>query len=260
MKNAWTVSEVASMLGMTAQATRDLVTLVFEGPRDLLTFQDLTLIRTAARLGPSTREVTTNAVSRIAKMQPRDEPLAQVTVEKVGRELVAQAGTSRWNAKTGQQLFDLGSPRSPWLRARAPQRDAHQLFSSAVALEESDPSAAIEAYVEAVAADPRHADAHINLGRLLHQAGRLREAEAHYVAALVARPTDVTASFNLAVVLEDLGKLDDAIARYREVIEFDPSLVDAYFNLSRLYEKKGEKVSALRHLKDYRRLTSSVTR
>ena len=96
----------------------------------------------------------------------------------------------------------------------------------------------------------------MNLGRLLHQQGRLHEAEAHYVAALVSRPTDATACFNLAVVLEDLGRIDDAIARYRETLELDPNGVDAYFNLSRLYEKKGEKVAALRNLKDYRRLSA----
>jgi Flp pilus assembly protein TadD len=76
------------------------------------------------------------------------------------------------------------------------------------------------------------------------------------VAALVARPTDVTATFNLAVLLDDLGRVDDAIARYQQVIELAPSHVDAYFNLSRLYERRGEKVAAIRHLKDYRRLTS----
>ncbi|MGV3621481.1 MAG: tetratricopeptide repeat protein, partial [Archangium sp.] len=68
-------------------------------------------------------------------------------------------------------------------------------------------------------------------------------------------PPDTTATFNLAVVLEDLGRLDDSIARYQEVLELDPSVSDAYFNLARLYEKKGEKVAALRHLKDYRRLS-----
>lgn len=255
MKHAWTVSEVASMLGMTVEAARELIAVVFEGPRDLLTFQDLTLIRTAARLDRK-RDVPA-AVAHLTRAQPVEHPLAHVSVEKVGRELVAQAGTQKWNAKTGQGLFDLGTPRSSWLRAAPTRRDAHQLFSAAVALEESDPSGAVAAYVEAVAADPRHADAHINLGRLLHAQGRLREAEAHYVAALVARPTDVTASFNLAVVLEDLGKIDDAMARYRETLELDPNLVDAYFNLARLYEKKGEKVAAIRHLKDYRRLTSA---
>ncbi|MFO0596962.1 MAG: tetratricopeptide repeat protein [Myxococcaceae bacterium] len=252
MKNAWSISEVATMLGLPVDATRALVAQVFEGQRDLLTFQDLTVLRSAAKAN-----LDRAAVGRIAREQPTELPLTTVTVQKLGREHVAHSGASRWNAKTGQQLLDFAPARSPWLTAARPRRDAHELFSSAVALEEADPLAAIDAYVEAVAADPRHADAHINLGRLLHQHGRLREAEAHYVAALVSRPSDTTACFNLAVVLEDLGKLDEAIARYRETIDLDPSLVDAYFNLSRLYEKKGEKVAAIRHLKDYRRLTNS---
>ncbi|MFT3707553.1 MAG: tetratricopeptide repeat protein [Archangium sp.] len=238
MKHAWTVSEVAVMLGLSPEDTRTLIARVFERPRDLLSFQDLTTIRTAAQRG----------------LETLLQPPSKTTVQKIGRELVADDGGAKWNAKTGQTLLDLGASRSHWLQVTAPRRDAHQLFASAVSLEETDPPRAIEAYVEAVAADPKHADAHINLGRLLHQCGRLREAEAHYVAALVARPTDTTASYNLAVVLEDLGKLDEAIVRYRETIELDPNVTDAYFNLARLYEKKGEKVSAIRHLKDYRRL------
>ena len=140
--------------------------------------------------------------------------------------------------------------------SRRSRSSAEQLFARAVELEKDDPTQAIDAYGDAVAANPHHADAHVNLGRLLHAQGRLREAEAHYVAALVSCPTNSTATFNLAVVLEDLGRLDDAIERYREAIELDPGCVDAYFNLSRLYEKKGEKISALRHLKDYRRLST----
>jgi len=156
----------------------------------------------------------------------------------------------------GQQRFDFDLPRST--RSRPMQtyaRDAEQLFAAAVRLEEAEPGSAVEAYAEALAANPMHADAHVNLGRLLHQRGQLREAEAHYVAALVSRPDDVTATFNLAVVLEDLGRSDEAIARYCETIALDPHCVDAYFNLARLYEKKGEKMAAIRHLKDYRRLS-----
>jgi tetratricopeptide (TPR) repeat protein len=97
----------------------------------------------------------------------------------------------------------------------------------------------------------------VNLGRLLHQRGKFKEAEAHYVAALVARPADVTATFNLAVVLDDQGRLDDAILRYQEALALDPTCVDAYFNLARVYEKKGERMAALRHLKDYRRLSQN---
>lgn len=259
MKQAWSVTEVAGLLGVTPGVARALVEATFEGPRDVLSFQDLQLVRTAHRL--STQKVSrariTEALSHVKREQPDDAPLAAVTLREVGRELVVEAGVKKWNAASGQQLLDLGQGAnrgSAWLRPVA-RRDAQALFSAAATLEETDPEAALDAYAEAVAADPHHADAHVNLGRLLHSRGRLREAEAHYVAALVSRPTDTTATFNLAVVLEDLGRLDDAIARYREVLELDPQLTDAYFNLARLYEKKGEKVAALRHLKDYRRLS-----
>jgi tetratricopeptide (TPR) repeat protein len=131
---------------------------------------------------------------------------------------------------------------------------ADDAFERACRLEENAPADAIDGYLQAVALNPLHADAHVNVGRMLHTRGRLREAEAHYVAALVARPDDATATFNLAVVLDDLGRADEAMTRYQHALSLDPSCVDAYFNLARLYEKKGEKLAAIRHLKDYRRL------
>jgi len=134
-------------------------------------------------------------------------------------------------------------------------READEYFAAAVQAESVDVNRAIDLYRQAVASNPLHADAHVNVGRLLHQQARWREAEAHYVAALVARPDDVIATFNLAVVLEDMQRFDEAIACYQQALSLDPQLVDAYFNLARLYERKGEKVAAIRHLKDYQRLT-----
>ncbi len=205
-----------------------------------------------------TMKKTPSLAQALKTARDKTPQLAAVTVRNVGREVVVEAGPRRWNAESGQTLLDLGAPPgrgSTWLRP-VPSRDAHALFARAVALEEAGDADAAGAYAEAVAADPYHADAHVNLGRLLHQRGALREAEAHYVAALVARPTDLTATFNLAVVLEDSGRDDEAIARYREALELSPTLSDACFNLSRLYEKKGEKMAALRHLKDFRRLSA----
>lgn len=133
--------------------------------------------------------------------------------------------------------------------------DAQALFETATEQETRGSGDATATYAQVVALDPTHADAHINLGRLLHRRGLLKEAEAHYVAALVVRADDPTATFNLAVVLDDQGRDDQAITQYQRALELEPSCVDAYFNLSRLYERKGEKAAAIRHLKDYRRLT-----
>lgn len=262
MKQTYSLTEVASLLNVTPDAATALVRLVFGGERDVLTFQDLVMLRTAK--GLSDRRVSkkriAEALARLREQLPKDQPLSAVTLAPAGKELVVGVGSGRWNAASGQGLLDLGGqPPRPavWLRevTTAPRRDADALFSRAVQLEESDPATAVDLYTEALAANPHHADAHVNVGRLLHQRGRLKEAEAHYVAALVSRPTDVTATFNLAVVLEDLGRVDDAIARYQDALQLDPQCVDAYFNLARLYEKKGEKMAAIRHLKDYRRLT-----
>lgn len=190
MRRSYTVNEVSTLLGLTAQHISRLAETMFGGRRDLFSFQEVVQMRTYA----------------------------------------SHAGN----------------------RARPQTADA--TFEAGCALEEEDPGKAIDHYLETVAANPRHADAHINLGRLLHVRGRLREAEAHYTAALVVRPDDATALFNLAVVLDDEGRIDEAMARYQETLAKEPDCVDAYFNLARLYEKKGEKLMAIRHLKSYRQL------
>lgn len=258
MKQAYSLREVAGLLGTTPESARSLVEIVWGVQRDLFTFQDLVLLRTAR--GLMERRVSRSRIARaLEKLRAQvtsERPLSSVALQQEGDEIVVGVGAARWNAETGQSLLDFKhTPRAAtWLKAPA-QRDADTLFARGVAQEGDNSPDALSSYTEALAVNPLHADAHVNLGRLLHQRGQHQEAEAHYVAALVARPTDVTATFNLAVVLEDQGRIDDAMARYREAIELDPSCVDAYFNLSRLYEKKGEKIAAIRHLKDYRRLS-----
>ncbi|MCU0699351.1 MAG: tetratricopeptide repeat protein [Myxococcaceae bacterium] len=258
MKQTFSFAEVVPLVGGNPASAQVLVELVWGSAPERFTFQDLVLLRTAK--GLLERRVSRLRVRQaLAEVRARLDgglPLSSVAVQQEGAELVAKVGASRWNAETGQALLDL----QPTARAtgclEAPaQRDADALFARAVAEEQEAPAAALASYREALGANPMHADAHVNLGRLLHQRGHLREAEAHYVAALVARPEDATATFNLAVVLDDQGRLDEAIARYQEALRLDPSCLDAYFNLARVYEKKGERIAALRHLKDYRRLS-----
>jgi tetratricopeptide (TPR) repeat protein len=129
-------------------------------------------------------------------------------------------------------------------------------------LEASDPEAAIAAYRRALAGRPDLADAHNNLGRLLHDRGDLAAAEAHYRLALCAGRYIALYWFNLGVVLEDLGRGAEAIDAYERALAIDPQLADAHYNLARQIEQVARQADdevmlrrAVRHLKQYRTLS-----
>jgi tetratricopeptide (TPR) repeat protein len=132
-------------------------------------------------------------------------------------------------------------------------------------LEASDPARAIAAYERAVAGCPDLADAHNNLGRLLHDvgsAGSLGTAEASYRLAICADPGVALYWFNLGVAVEDQGRCAEAIAAYERAIEVDAGIADAHYNLARLLELTGRRTGderllrrAVRHLLRYRELT-----
>jgi tetratricopeptide (TPR) repeat protein len=129
---------------------------------------------------------------------------------------------------------------------------AAELFERAMELEDTDSQEAQAAYEAALTSDPRHLEARLNLGRLLHLEGRLDEAEAVYRGS---DGKEALLAYNLAVLLEDLGRESDAMASYREALGLDPQLADAHYNLALLYERAGRPKDALRHLLSYRRLS-----
>jgi tetratricopeptide (TPR) repeat protein len=131
---------------------------------------------------------------------------------------------------------------------------AHTHFLRGTKLEKDDAAAAQAAYASCLAGDCRHLEARINLGRLLHLEGKLREAERIY------RGTDEPSAvlfFNLGILLEDLKRDLEAIEAYRQAIVHDPGLADAHFNLSALHERMGQAQAAFRHLLAYYRLVKA---
>jgi tetratricopeptide (TPR) repeat protein len=137
-------------------------------------------------------------------------------------------------------------------------------------LEGHDPIAAELAYGRALAGRPDLADAHNNLGRLLHDRGELAAAEGHYRLALSGGPPVALYWFNLGVVAEDRGRIAEAIAAYEEALQLEPGLADAHFNLARLLEGQAVRAEAgaqvrvmheaVRHLARYRDLKGRVGR
>ena len=116
--------------------------------------------------------------------------------------------------------------------------------------------AAEEAYRRAIEIDGTFVEAHLNLGRLLHAAGAVREALDEYRAAGIIDGEDAVTHYNIGVASQDLeGDLDDAVAAYERAIELAPRFADARYNLATLYEELGDTLLALQHLHAYRDLT-----
>jgi tetratricopeptide (TPR) repeat protein len=165
-----------------------------------------------------------------------------------------------WNPESGQSLFDfsvreIAEDAAPFVHERdSATLDADGWYEVGCDLEIADVAQAEEAYRRALEINPRHADANVNLGRLLHEKRAPAAAEKHYRVALETNPDHETAAFNLGVALEDLGRTREAIDAYRDALRVDPDNADAHYNIAGLLEKRGEKASALSHLKDYARL------
>ncbi len=273
---SYSVREVSAMLGLSAAQIRDWAARGFLTPErdeegDLrFGFQDLVILRTAGELTAAkipTRKIR-RVLASVRAQLPEGRSIAGVRIAADGERVVVHDGKTIWNPESGQSLFDfsveeIAEKTKPIALAAVREAkareendlDADAWYELASDLELSDPAEARDAYEKAIALDPAHLDAHINLGRLLHEDGDAASAEKHYRAALTSDPTHPVAAFNLGVALDDLGRLSDAADAYRRAIELDPDNPDAHYNLAGILERQHDKAGAVRHLTRYRALT-----
>src|SRR5881397_4037807 len=275
----YTSRDVARLLGLTVAQVRGFARDGFLTPppgrgarRELqFSFQDLVVLRTAKALVAAripARRIR-HALRKLRQQLPRGRSLAELRIAAEGDRIVVSDGETAWNPESGQTnldvaVSDLATRAAPIARrtaqaARAAERDfdADDWYELGLELEPAAPAEARDAYRRALELDAHHADAHINLGRLLHEGGMVAEAERHYRQALRENPRHATAAFNLGIALEDLDRPADAIEAYRAALAVEPRLADAHYNVARLYERLGKKAAALRHLSSYERLTAA---
>lgn len=267
--------DVARMVGLSESQVRAYVRAglieVERGPRNAyrFSFQDLVLLRAARGLiqarVPHLRVL--RALRRLKAQLPPDRNLSELRILVDGDDVIVSDGAAAWNPASGQlhldfQVAELSEEIAPLhasVRPATPVVTADDWFERGVELELVSAEDAVTAYENALELNPRHADAHVNLGRLLHEARRLAQAELHYRAALAPGP-HATAAYNLGIVLEDRQRQKEAVSAYLRALDADPHMADAHYNLSRLYEQLGDEASALRHLKSYRALTQGTGR
>jgi tetratricopeptide (TPR) repeat protein len=289
----FSLSETARILEVPAARLRALARAGFlapqRGPIGPLSFgfQDLLLLRTTRGLveaGVPMRRIRRMWAS--LREQLAAEPLTSITVHADGDEIVATDGSGSWRPDSGQVLLNFDTSelveRAADLPASGRRRNATRADLAVVAdapgdaapaaerrlsaeewyeigceLETSAPDRARDAYEHALALDPLMAEAHVNLGRVLHVAGERGRAEPHYRQAVKLDPDDPTPHFNLGVLFEEVGRKEEAVLAYRQAIVRDPDFADAHCNLGLLLESLGRRQEALRHLMTARQLNES---
>jgi tetratricopeptide (TPR) repeat protein len=249
----------ARLVGALARAR--YITAPAAGGKTQYTFHDLLILRTASALKAakiSTPQITA-ALGNIRASLPPGSLLTTLALAASGKDLILREGAKTWEVTSRQYSLPLSESKSATVTALVPPPapspaylEAETHYARGHALEELDVAAARAAYADALKAYGDHLEARINLGRLLHLAGDLREAEKIYRAA---KHSSALLSFNLAILLEDLNCEAEALNAYREALAQDPALHDAHFNLALLHERAKRPREALRHLLAYRRHT-----
>jgi len=257
----------------------------------LYSFQDIVLLRAARELLDAdvpTRRVKA-ALEALRAQLPVGRPLSAVHISALGDRILVRDDDAVWEPDSGQLRMDFAVAEVAKAAAPVAKRalsearialdaqdtrsstgdaqddggedasdvdaaSADDWYNTALDLEAVDVDDAMSAYRRALDLEPDHADAHLNLGRLLHEHGELTGAETHYRAAAAADTSGARPLYNLGVVLEDQGREVQAIAAYERALALDERLATAHFNLARLYESRGNEAGALSHLAAYKRL------
>ena len=286
--HAYDTKDLERLFGLPASVVRALaragnIQPVRRSGRLHYSFHDLVVLRTASALRAAkiSSQRINKTLQELRSALPEGSALNKISLTALGNRIAIREGQSLRESESGQYALALEIveekgrlhviSRQDAAPAPAPapaptlesdsgsefstgvsiSRSADEHYARALAIEDSNPQAAQKAYELCLKADPDYLEARINLGRLLHLAGRLAEAERVY---RVGAKTDPFIAFNLAVVLEDLKREPDAIIAYREALALDPQFADAHFNLARLYERAKNPKASLRHLLAYRRM------
>jgi tetratricopeptide (TPR) repeat protein len=274
--HAYDTKDLERLFGLPASAVRALaragnIQPVRRSGRLHYSFHDLVVLRTASALRAAkiSSQRINKTLQELRSALPEGSALNKISLTALGNRIAIREGQSLRESESGQyalaleiveekgRLHVIARPDAapaldkPAAAGNLAADAADNHYARALSLEDINPQAAQKAYELCLKADPDHLEARINLGRLLHLAGRWTEAERVY---RVGAKSDPFIAFNLAVVLEDLEREPDAILAYREALALDPQFADAHFNLARLYERAKDPKASLRHLLAYRRM------
>lgn len=266
--SGYTTSQVSDLIGLKPAQVRHFVRRALVMPERgergeyRFDFQDVVLLRTAkslleARVSPRR---ALRALLKVRSGLPH-KGLASVRIFANGSSVLVREDDQVWEAETGQSRFDfdlavrnrevarIGAP-APVVVREASGLNSDDWYNLGLDLEDANSPRAMDAYAKALELNPRNADAHVNLGRLLQLHGDIKRAKRHYERALRLVPNHQLALYNLGTVFDELNEFESAADYYLRA----PAVPDAHYNLARIFEILGDELAARRHLRNYRRL------
>ena len=123
---------------------------------------------------------------------------------------------------------------------------AQPLFADAARKLDAGDVAAAEALLDkAIAADPRHAEAHHLMGLLDYRAGRFVDAAERMLEAATLDENNPVFNANCAAVLNLIGRAPEAEAASRHAIELKPDYAEAYNSLAVALDVQNRRTEAI---------------
>lgn len=226
-------------------------------------FSDLLAVRAAKGLtasGFSTAQIRAATDALRAELPDLAQPLTDARLGADGRRLVARKDGARFDATTGQLVFDFDvrALRDDVVRVLRPrvsqrQQEAWRWYLEGLRLDEDETARgrAEEAYRKAIALDPNLATALTNLGNLRLTDDDTAEAEALYRRAMAADPALAEAPYNLAYLLVERGEREAAVALFERAITLRPDFAEAHYNLAMALTEMGDSARARPHWRRY---------
>ena len=185
-------------------------------------------------------------VSEVTSFNPPSPEISELKT-KAPKKLIA---SSRPQVAT----LAAKSKTSPTAQQREWLAEGKQL-ESAGKLEEAG-----KAYSAAVKAEPRNAEAHMNLGVLLEMLGRPEQALEAFERVVELSPLADGAWYNLGRTQASLGQASSAVQSFSRAMEINPDYAEAHLGLGLMYDQIEEGKKAISHTRGAHRLFQATSR
>jgi tetratricopeptide (TPR) repeat protein len=131
------------------------------------------------------------------------------------------------------------------------------LFEQALTLDERGDQKAAEFYAKAIEGEDCVADAYCNLGIIESQKGNTAKAFDCFTTSLKNNPRHSEAHYNLGNLYFEVNDFRLAQIHYEMAAEVDASFANVYFNLALVQSINGEVAAAISTLTKYQQLVSA---